>query len=140
VVEHLGDPVSYLAALVKLLKPGGSLRVFVPNGNSLSARLFGRYSYVYWLPFHLNFFTPVTLGLALERAGLPNTECKVFSPIGSWLHSQRQLLLSPGFDRRPSSWLDRMIRRSWALNYPCETIAQWMGLGEEVIGTGRVPA
>jgi len=140
VVEHLRDPVSYLAALVKLLKPGGSLRVFVPNGNGLSAVLLGRYSYVYWLPFHLNFFTPKTLRVAMKRAGLLHPECLVYSPVGSWAHSQRQLLLPPGFDRRPSSLLDRAIRRLWLFNYPGETVAQWLGLGEEVVGTGSVPA
>lgn len=137
VLEHLSDPISYLAALVRLLKPGGFLRVFVPNGRALSVSMLGRYSYVYWLPFHLNFFDPKTLRLAMERAGLASTECKVFSPVGSWMHSQRQLLLSPGFDLRPISLLDRAIRNSWWLNYPGETVAQWIGLGEEVIGTGR---
>lgn len=136
VVEHLSDPVAYLRALVKLLKPGGSIRVFVPNGKSLSTFILGRYSHVYWLPFHLNFFTPKTLRIAMRLAGLTNTECKVFSPIGSWMHSLRQLLLPPGFDLRPASMLDLAIRKSWMLNYPGETIAQWMGLGEEVIGTG----
>jgi len=140
VVEHLRDPVSYLAALVKLLKPGGSLRVFVPNGDALSAMLLGRYSYVYWLPFHLNYFTPKTLRVAMERAGLRHPECLVYNPVGSWTHSQRQLLLSPGFDQRSSSLLDRAIRKSWLMNYPVETGAQWLRLGEEVVGTGLSPA
>lgn len=138
VVEHLYNPVMYLKALSGLLKPGGFLRVFVPNGAALSVLLFGRYSYVHWFPFHLNFFTPATLRIAMEQAGLGDLKCTVFNPVGSWMHSQRQLLLSPGFDLRPVSLLDRAIRKSWLLNYPGETVAQWMGLGEEVIGTGRV--
>lgn len=138
VVEHLYEPVVYLSALAKLLKPGGFLRVFVPNGAALSVLLFGRYSYVYWLPFHLNFFTQKTLCMALERAGLSKVKCTAFSPIGSWMHTQRQILLSPGFDRRPTSWLDRMIRSGRLLNYPGETITQWLGLGEEVVGTGQL--
>ena len=138
VVEHLNDPVAYLAALAKHLKPGGFLRVFVPNGAALSVLLFGRYSYIYWMPFHLSFFTTKTLRIALERAGLNNIGCSTYNPIGSWMHTQRQVLLRPGYDRRPASLLDRMIRNAWLLNYLGETIAQWLGLGEEVVGTGQL--
>lgn len=137
VIEHLHDPVPYLETLARLLKPGGLLRVFVPNGAALSARLVGRYSYVYWTPFHLNVFSQETLRLALERAGLVNISCSVFTPIGSWTHTQRQLLLSPGFNRRTPTLLDKVIRWAWLLNYPGETIAQWVGLGEEIVGTAR---
>lgn len=137
VIEHLPDPVAYLAALAKLLKPGGQLRVFAPNGAAFSARLFGRYSYVCWMPFHLNLFTPKTLPFALKRAGFTDVQCFTFSPIGSWTHTQRQILLRPGFNRRSPSGLDRLLRRFSLLNYPGDTIAQWLGMGEEVVATAR---
>jgi len=137
VVEHLLDPVAYLAKLVKLLKPGGQLRVFVPNGAALSARLCGRYSYVYWMPFHLNLFTTRTLCLALRQVGLKDVRCTTFTPIGAWTSTLRQLLLRPGFDRHPRAKLDCLLGRASLLDYPGETISQWLGLGEEVIGTGR---
>ncbi|MBI1923211.1 class I SAM-dependent methyltransferase [Candidatus Poribacteria bacterium] len=137
VVEHLLDPVAYLTALVKRLKPGGQLCVFVPNGAAFSARLLGRYSYVHWMPFHLNLFTPNTLRIALGQAGLTDSRCFTFSPIGSWTPTQRQILLRPGFNRRSPSILDRLLQRLSLLGYPGETIAQWLGMGEEVIGTGR---
>ena len=137
VVEHLLEPVPYLAALAKLLKPGGQLRIFVPNGAALSARLFGRYSYVYWMPFHVSLFTPETLPLAMKRAGFLDVQCFTFTPIGSWTSTQRQILLRPGFNRRPPSGLDRALQRISLFNYPGETIAQWLGMGEEVIGVGR---
>lgn len=136
VIEHLLDPLAYLAALVALLKPGGRLRVFVPNLSSLSARLLGRYSYVFWMPFHVNLFTSRTLHRTLERTGLSDIECKAFAPVGSWVHSQRQLLLPPGFNRRPARGLDRALLACSLLNYPGETLVQWLGLGDEVIGTG----
>lgn len=133
VVEHLLDPPAYLVKLVKLLKSGGRLRVFVPNGAALSVRLFGRYSAVYWMPFHLNLFTPETLRLALEQAGFTDIQCSTFSPIGSWTLTQRQILSRPGFNSRSSSGLDRLLQRLSLLNYPGETIAQWLGLGEELV-------
>lgn len=139
VLEHLLDPMAYLTALVNLLKPGGQMRIFAPNGAALSARLFGRYSAVYWMPFHLNLFEPQTLSLAMGKAGLANVECSTFTPLGSWTWTQRQALLKPAFNRRPPSLLDRMIQHLSILNYPGETLAQWLGLGEELVATGQRP-
>ena len=139
VIEHLLEPVIYLQALAKLLKPGGQLRIFVPNGASLSARLFCRYSAVYWMPFHLNLFTPITLQRLFRRAGLKMVSCATYSPICSWTWTLRQLLLRPGFNRCAPSPLDRLIQLLRMSNYPVETIAQWFGMGEESIGTGQRP-
>jgi len=137
VLEHLLDPGTYLYALVKLLKPEGQLRVFVPNSASFSARLFGRYSAIYWMPFHLNLFTPITLRRLLNQAGLKNVSCTTYTPIGSWTWTQRQLLLRPGFNRRPPSLLDRLIKLISIINYPEEILAQWAGYGEELVATGQ---
>jgi len=139
VVEHLLDPVAYLAALVKLLKPGGKLRVFVPNGAGLATKVLGRYSAVYWMPFHLNLFTKKSLTRSLEQAGLSRVQCTTFTPIGSWMWTQRQALLRPGFNCQPPSKLDLLIQRLAIMWYPLETLAQWLGLGEELVGTGQGP-
>jgi SAM-dependent methyltransferase len=137
VVEHLHDPVVYLTALATLLKPGGQLRVLMPNGLSLSARLFGRYSYVYWMPFHLNLFNLRTARLMLEQAGLIQITCSTFVPIGSWMHTQRQLLLRPGFEWRADTIIKRIFQHLNILNYPGETVAQWLEMGEEIVATGK---
>jgi 2-polyprenyl-3-methyl-5-hydroxy-6-metoxy-1,4-benzoquinol methylase len=137
VIEHLPDPVAYLKVLLNLLKPNGWLRVFVPNGVALSTRLIGRYSTMYWVPFHVNLFSPKTLERALNASGLVNIQCKSFTPIGSWTWTQRQMILRPGFNRRPCTWLDRIIRSLSLLNYPGETLTQWLGVGEELIGTAQ---
>jgi SAM-dependent methyltransferase len=139
VVEHLFDPLIYLTALVKLLKPGGELRVVVPNGAGLTARILGRYSAVYWMPFHLNLFTKESLTRSLELAGLTRVRCDTFTPIGSWTWTLRQALLRPGFNRRPPSGFDRLIQRLAIVWYPLETLAQWVGLGEELVATGQRP-
>jgi len=138
VVEHLLDPIAYLSALARLLKPGGYLRVFVPNGLSLSTKIFGRYSYVYWMPFHLNLFSPNTLMLALEKAGMTEIRCETFAPIGSWAQTQRQLLSRPGFAHQKRSRIERILQYLSLLNYPGETLTQWLGMGDEVVATGRL--
>src|SRR5262245_31745297 len=139
VVEHLFDPLAYLAALGKMLNPGGWLRVFVPNGAALSAQLFKRYSAAYWMPFHLNLFSSATLECVLRKSGFTNVNCYTFTPIGSWSWTQRQRLLWPGFNSRQPSLLDCIIQRLRILNYPGETLAQWFGVGEELVATGQRP-
>jgi SAM-dependent methyltransferase len=139
VFEHLLDPMAYLTALRALLRPQGRIYLYVPNGRALSVRLFGRCSYVYWMPFHLNLFTRKTLRLALERSGFTGVCCFTFSPIGSWTFTQRQALLRPGFAHGSPSRLDRLLQRFSLLNYPGEVISQWFGMGEEIVATAAIP-
>jgi SAM-dependent methyltransferase len=135
-VEHLLDPLAYLRALRRLLKPGGRIRIFVPNGQGFTARMVGRYSCVYWIPFHVSVFSVSTLRQALEKAGFQQVQCFAFAPVGSWTHTLRQLLLAPGFNRRPRSTIDRLLQEASPASYPVEVIAHWLGLGDEVVGTG----
>jgi SAM-dependent methyltransferase len=137
VVEHLLDPIAYLSKLASLLKPGGRIRVIVPNARAFSAIIFERYSYVYWMPFHINLFNARTLRSILTRVGLVDIQCQTFTPVASWTHTWRQWLLAPGYDCRPPSVLDKIIRNLSLLNYPGECVAQWMGLGEELVATAR---
>jgi SAM-dependent methyltransferase len=137
VFEHLIEPLDTLITLYRFLKPGGAIRLFVPNGASFSALVARRYSAVYWMPFHVNLFTPKALHMLLERAGFTSIIVTTFSPIGSWLWTLRQLTLSPGFNMRHRNWLDQIIWRTSLLNYPGETLAQWVGLGEELIVTAH---
>jgi len=136
VIEHLLNPLAYLEALRDLLKPGGKLRVIVPNVHGLSATVFGRFSYVYWMPFHVNLFSAKTLQAALRAAGFTKVECFPFAPVGSWVHTQRQLFLRPGFDRRPPGIMDRALRALSPASYPGELLAHWLRLGDELIATG----
>jgi 2-polyprenyl-3-methyl-5-hydroxy-6-metoxy-1,4-benzoquinol methylase len=137
VIEHLLDPTSYVEALVRLLKPGGTLRVFTPNGQGFSARVLGKYSCVFWMPFHINVFGARQLAHVMRRAGLRDVRVTTYSPVGFWLHSLRQLFLAPGYDRRPRGRLDTLLRKAELLCYPGETLVQWVGWGEELVGTGR---
>ncbi len=70
VLEHVIDPLATLAQAAKLLVPGGLLFVELPNWSSVGRRARG----VRWSqlkpPEHINFFTPTTLALAAEKAGL----------------------------------------------------------------------
>jgi 2-polyprenyl-3-methyl-5-hydroxy-6-metoxy-1,4-benzoquinol methylase len=133
VFEHLFDPMLYLKHLFSLLKPGGRLFIYVPNGNAFSARLLGRYSSIYWMPFHLNLFTKKTMSFTLKQVGFKHVQCKTYSPSGSWNWSLRQRVLRPGFNRRVPSLLDRSLRLFKYPCYPGEVVAQYLGCGEELV-------
>ena len=69
VVEHVPDPVDLLTRAGRLLRPGGALYLTTPNWASLSRRFLGKR----WFPIsreHVVYFSPRTIRVALERAGL----------------------------------------------------------------------
>lgn len=86
VIEHLPDPVASLRDLTKLLAPSGKLIVTTPNAASLGARIFGRYWRGLEPPRHFNVFTPASLKLAFEAAGLTmqNSSTEVRMARGIW--------------------------------------------------------
>lgn len=69
-LEHHADPVASLAAMGRLLAPGGRLFLSVPNWNSrtLQADAFNHPYFAF--PAHLNYFSATALEKALGRAGL----------------------------------------------------------------------
>jgi SAM-dependent methyltransferase len=69
VLEHLTDPKGALAHICRLLRPGGSLVVEVPNIGSWYARLFGDLWFHYDVPRHLYHFNRVTLRRMLVESG-----------------------------------------------------------------------
>lgn len=68
VIEHVREPIGFLRAIHRLLKPGGVLYLATPSLDSWSARLMGRG----WMEFkveHLLYFNAQTIQMALYRAG-----------------------------------------------------------------------
>lgn len=68
VLEHLPDPVAFLAAIRSRLKTGGRLGLSVPNWQSPWMRQSAAPEH--WPPFHLTYWTPLTLHGLLASAGL----------------------------------------------------------------------
>lgn len=67
VLEHTLNPVATIKAIYSLLKPGGIVIIYVPNGGGIQAR----YDFSKWewtvFPDHLWYFTPTTLRRLLEN-------------------------------------------------------------------------
>jgi SAM-dependent methyltransferase len=85
VLEHVPEPVEFLARCQSLLKPDGRLYLNIPNLDSKEARLLGK-RWPLLLAEHLNYFNRRSLTAAGQKAGL------------SWLHwGQRPSSFSTGY-------------------------------------------
>ena len=68
-LEHVHNPRTILREALRVLVPGGTLVVAVPNFESFSAQLFGEHWFGLDLPRHLTHFTAHTLNAMLQVAG-----------------------------------------------------------------------
>lgn len=74
VFEHMLHPEAILSQMRQLLRPGGVLFLAVPNMDSLSSRLQGKYWAWGAPPDHLYFYNRSNLSLLLEKHGFTVTE------------------------------------------------------------------
>lgn len=71
VLEHLPDPVGFFSKLKPLLHPGSVVFMRVPNGDALANRRFGMvFDPLFYFPHHVHYFSPRSLLLCAERAGM----------------------------------------------------------------------
>jgi SAM-dependent methyltransferase len=68
-LEHMHNPFEVLKEACRILKPGGSIYVCVPNAGSIPARIFRDRWPGFDIPRHLYQFTPGVLRKLLVRAG-----------------------------------------------------------------------
>jgi SAM-dependent methyltransferase len=110
VLEHLANPMETLNTCARLLKPGGALTIGVPN---LASWQF-RFSRQHWqhldVPRHLGHFTPESLRVALDRAGLGMERIGFVS-----------------FEYDPFGWVQSALNR---LGFPQNLLLRWLA-GEQ---------
>ena len=68
-IEHVHDPVAWLAEARRVLKPGGRIAIATPNTRSLLHRRFGAHWFALDPPRHLHLFNRAALASALRKAG-----------------------------------------------------------------------
>jgi 2-polyprenyl-3-methyl-5-hydroxy-6-metoxy-1,4-benzoquinol methylase len=79
VLEHVREPEKYIMKFVNLLKKGGNLIIEVPNYDSWSRRLTGKYWLGLDLDYHLYFFDTKSLIKLLEKYNFEIKKVHTFS-------------------------------------------------------------
>jgi SAM-dependent methyltransferase len=103
-LEHVHSPSETLAAIKKLLKPGGQGVFWVPNAASLDARLFGESWRGLDAPRHLYVFTPDTMRRFMEKIGMQVTAIG-YSPVpNDWAGSLEFWLQARGVSGGMARW------------------------------------
>ncbi len=80
VLEHALDPKAMLAAIRRLLVPGGEVWISLPNRRSWLRALFGRHWINWHVPFHIVHFDPDTLRRTLAESGFETVEERQVTP------------------------------------------------------------
>lgn len=108
-LEHVADPLRFMREVYRMLSPNGSVILWLPNVDSIEARLFGRYWIGYDAPRHLTTFSVGTLGHLLAAAGFTMDEVQ-HEAIGlEWAWGLRLLL------RERIAASERVLRRTHPL-------------------------
>lgn len=116
VLEHVPDPVQTLQQLHRMLRPGGTIGLSVPNAGCWEPMVFGRHWDAWDLPRHLQHFRPKTIRNLLETCGFTDIRIQhqrsVLNVIGSlgvwWTSVFPQSRLGEWLRRyphRPRLWL-----------------------------------
>jgi len=115
VLEHVPRPADYAREMYRLLKPGGTLLVEVPNLAAWSRPITGKY-WLSWDPkYHLTFFDPPALTKLLSDAGFRIKTIHTHSLEYSTFTSVQSLVSRlTRTDQRFFAWLQRPIR-SWSV-------------------------
>lgn len=67
--EHLHEPIVFLKAAYKLLKPGGKLLATTLNGEGFDIQVLWENSKSIYPPCHINFFNPDSIAILFKEAG-----------------------------------------------------------------------
>lgn len=110
-IEHVERPDEILAAVSRLIKPGGRVVIVTDNTDSVDFRLFKRgYWGGYHFPRHLNLFNKNSLSRLAQKAGLVvEGLTTIVSPV-NWVYSIHNALVDK---QAPQFLVNRFTLRSF---------------------------
>lgn len=133
IIEHFAEPGMVLRKIRGFLKKDGVVLVVVPNINCLGRYLFET-KWAWVLPWHCNFFTPVSSSRLLQVEGFKiiesyQTPTPLYYP-GAFIRT---------FPNRLMKWVMRRNRvLAMALCAPLAMVGKWLGLGDNLNLVARV--
>lgn len=153
VIEHVTDPLQTLRGISRVLKPGGMAILSTPNAAGWGARVFGKYWLNWHAPYHLQFFTPHSMRLAADQAGLILERSTTITK-SAWLNYQWLHLIGYPQEGKPSvfwapggKWGKRhnlMLKlifqlHKWKINHLITRIFDAVGMGDNRVYFLRKP-
>jgi 2-polyprenyl-3-methyl-5-hydroxy-6-metoxy-1,4-benzoquinol methylase len=108
VIEHVPDPLHFLTHVRKMINKDGILYIATPNVVCWESRLDGWASYE---PYHLIYFSPSTIKLALERSGFQALAVYTREPLSSWSNALLRSLWGGRYHRVRASILQEASGR-----------------------------
>jgi SAM-dependent methyltransferase len=115
VLEHIGEPLGFLRAIQRVLSPGGEIHVVIPNVNDA---LYSRYDIpafraFYFTPAHQNYYSPQTLDLLADKAGL-RCETRGYQRYDLSNHMNWMMSGRPGGQGKFNGFLSETVRDGYA--------------------------
>ncbi|MHB1414824.1 MAG: class I SAM-dependent methyltransferase [Chloroflexota bacterium] len=86
-IEHLHSPSSALDEIHRVLRPGGKVFLWLPNLESVEARIFGKYWSGYDVPRHLYTFSVSSITKMLEKSDLNVLRVGFSNAANDWIRS-----------------------------------------------------
>lgn len=105
VIEHLPEPLPFLEAARRWVRPGGALYITTPNVRSLNRWLLGAGWSVFCPPDHLVLWTPRALGAAVARTGFTSVSGRTegLNPAEILLRLRRKRGAAPELNRNAAA-------------------------------------
>lgn len=112
-IEHVEHPVNFMKEVSEVLNEDGEVVIATPNFNSLNRWLYRENSFLWHVPYHLQFFTKKSIAKLAQESGFVIK--KSFTKTrADWLfYQQAHLLLKPKKGERSSFFYPWQENRSF---------------------------